>query len=155
VISGRSGRSLIVIVAVTLFAAGCQGQPRGVSIPPGAEDLAPCPVKQIPIGDLAAMGEPGCDLTGASLTFADEELAFAVGPPAADGSAPTLTIPSVGAVFSQGNGDGRELLVVNWGVPGVGVALIEGGRLLAIWASSDSALDLQHQQLAVDSVDFD
>ena len=109
---------------------------------------------QIPIGDLAAMGKPGCDLAGTSLTFADETLAFAVGPPTADGSAPTLTVPSVGAVFSQGDGDGRELLVVNWGVPGVGVAAIEDRRLLAIWASSDSALDLQRQQLAVESVDF-
>ena len=146
---------LTALVAVTLSLAGCQGQPRGVAIPPGSEDLPPCSVAQVPIDELAAMGEPGCDLTGTSLTFADEMLMFAAGPPAAGGGTPSLTVPSVGAVFSQGEGDDRELLIVNWGVPGVGVAAIEDGRLIEIWASSDSALELQRQQLAVENVDFD
>ncbi len=149
------GRVLIAIAAVIPILAGCQAQPGGVSIPPGASDLPPCPVTQIPVGELAAWGEPGCDLTGSSLTFADESRSFAVGPPTVDGSTPTLTVPAVGAVFSQGDGDGRELLIVNWGVPGVGVAAIEDQRLVAIWASSESALDLQHQQLAVEGVDAD
>ena len=150
-----AGRLLIAIAAVIPILAGCQAQPRGVSIPPGADDLSPCPVTQIPVGELSARGEPGCDLTGTSLTFADETLTFAVGPPTADGSTPTLTVPAVGAVFSQGDGDGRELLIVNWGVPGVGVAAIDDQRLVAIWASSESALDLQYQQLAVENVDAD
>lgn len=148
-------RLLVVIIAAVFVLAGCQGQPRGVSIPSGAENLEPCPASQIPVGDLAAMGEPGCDLTGTSLTFGGETLAFAVGPPTADGSVPTLTIPSVGAVFSQGDGGGRELLIANWGVPGVGVAAIEDRHLVAIWASSDRALDLQRQQLVIENVDFD
>jgi hypothetical protein len=101
------------------------------------------------------VGEPGCDLTGTSLTFADDTLGFAVGLPPADGSTPSLTVPGVGAVLSQGDGDGRELLIVNWGVPGVGVAAMEDQRLVAIWATSDWAMDLQHQQLAVENIDSD
>lgn len=150
-----AGRLLIAIAAVSHLLVGCQAQPRGVSIPPGADDLPPCPITQIPITELSVRGEPGCDLTGTSLTFPDRLLSVALGPPAADGSTPTLTVPAVGAVFSQGDGGGRELLIVNWGVPGVGVAAIEDRHVVAIWASSDSALELQHQQLAVENVDPD
>lgn len=105
--------------------------------------------------DLSAMGEPGCDLAGTSLTFADDTLPFAVGPPTMDGDTPTLVTPAVGAVFSQGDGEGRELLIVNWGVPGVGVAAIEDGHVVQVWASSADAMRLHRQQLAIENVDFD
>lgn len=124
-------------------------------MPPGAGALSPCPVSGVPIDELSEAGEPGCDLTGTSLIFDGEASAFAVGPPTFGGGTPTLTIPSVGAVFSQGDGRGRELLIVNWGVPGVGVAAIDDDRLVKIWASSAAALDLQRQQLMIEDVDFD
>jgi hypothetical protein len=101
------------------------------------------------------MGEPGCDLAGTSLTFAEDTVAFAVGPPLPDGGTPTMTIPSVGAVMSQGDGEGRELLIVNWGVPGVAVAAIDDGRAVRIWASSAAAMRLQRQQLLIEEVDLD
>ncbi|MGC5172481.1 hypothetical protein ACLQ2Q_17740 [Microbacterium sp. DT81.1] len=153
IVMSASVRPLMIVVATTtLCLAGCQGQARGVSIPPGFEDLPTCPVAQVPISELSAMGEPGCDLAGTSLTFAEDTLAFAVGPPPLDGGVPALTIPSVGAVFSQGDGKGRELLIVNWGVPGVAVAAIDDGRAVQMWASSAAAQDLQLQQLAIEDV---
>jgi len=155
VMSTGVGPLLIAVATATLCLAGCQGQARGVSISPGSEDLSTCPVAQIPISELSAMGEPGCDLAGTSLTFAEDTLAFAVGPPPLGGGAPTLTVPSVGAVFSQGDGEGRELLIVNWGVPGVAVAALDDGRAVQIWASSAAAKDLQLQQLAIEDVDVD
>jgi hypothetical protein len=111
-------------------------------------------VTEIPIDELSDMGDPGCDLTGTSLTFEGDLLAFAVGPPTSAGATPTLTIPSIGAVFSQGDGEGRELLIVNWGVPGVGVAAIEDGHLVGIWANGPEAMDLQRQQLSIENVDL-
>lgn len=149
----RGGRLLLITGAVVLILSGCQAQSGGVTIPSGSEDLPPCPVQRIPVEELSALGKPGCDLAGTSLVFENEAAGFAVGPPSTDSSGPTLTVPAAGAVFSQGNGEGRELLVINWGVPGVGVAAIEDERLLSIWASSDAALDLQHQQLEVENVD--
>ena len=145
----------VAVLAMTVILAGCQGQPRGVTIPPGSDDLSPCPVSDIPIDELSASGEPGCDLTGSTLTFTDETLEFAVGPPAFDGDTPTVTVPSVGAVFSQGDGSGRELLIVNWGVPGVAVAAIEDRHAVAIWSTSESALELHRRQLTVENVTFD
>lgn len=150
----RSGLAVPALVMVSLAVGGCQAEARGVRVPPGAQGLATCSVAEIPIGELGARGEPGCDLVGTTLTFPDETAEYAVGPPSSDGAAPTLTIPAVGAVFSQGDGQGRELLIVNWGVPGVGVAAIESGRLVKLWASSEAALDLQRQQLAVENIDL-
>lgn len=133
-----TGSALVVVFAAMVSLSGCS-QGRGVTVPPGWDQLAPCPIAQISIDDLSGIGEPGCDLTGSSLTFTNGSSA--------------LTIPSVGAVFSSGDGTGRETLIVNWGVPGVGVATIDNHRLIQIWASGPGALDLQKQQLALQDVE--
>lgn len=65
---------------------------------------------------------------------------------------PEIMIPRVGEVFSRGNGTGRELVICNWGIPGVGVAEVSDGVLVAHWATTPEASDLQRQQLAVDNV---
>lgn len=124
--------------AVALCLTGCQA--RGVLIPPGADELLPCKTAEIPIEDLDNIGVPGCDLVGSSLTFTD-------GPSA-------MMIPPVGATFSQGDGSGREFRIVNWGVPGVGVAAVEADRLIDLWASGPEARNLALQQLAIENVDL-
>lgn len=85
------------------------------------------------------MGTPECDLAGSSLVLSD--------------GTPTIMIPAVGAAFSQGDGNGREFRIVNWGVAGVHVAAIEGDRLVGLWASGPEAEDLAWQQLAVERVE--
>lgn len=93
--------------------------------------------------DLGRAGAPGCDLAGSSLSLPD--------------GMGTVTIPGAGEVFSQQTaGTGApQLLVVNWGVPGVGVATIGGGRLVDLWASTEEAADLQRQQLSVEGIEHD
>jgi len=149
----RRGRALTVMVAATLCLAGCQWEGHGVVVPPGFKDLPPCLVREIPIEELSTVGEPGCDLTGSRLLFSGETLEYAVGPPPSQGGPPTLEIRSVGGAFSQGDGRGRELLITNWGVPGVSVAAVEDGRLLKSWVSSDAARDLLRQSLEIDNID--
>lgn len=126
------------VAAVLAFClAGCQ--PKGVEIPPGAEHLSPCGITEIPIEDLDGASAPECNLAGSSLAFSD--------------GTPTIMIPTVGAAFSQGDGNGREFRIVNWGASGVHVAAIEDDRLVSLWVSSPEAQDLAWQQLAVESVD--
>ncbi len=130
-------------LAVTVLAlAGCSA-PRGVSIHLGADELEPCEGTSIHVEDLEAAGEPGCDLAGSTLVFPD-------------GMA-SLAVPQVGAVFSHqdfGRGN-EEILIVNWGLPGVATAVIDDDRLIHLWASSEDALDLQWQQLELEGVKRD
>jgi hypothetical protein len=125
-----------------LVVSGCAAG-RGVSIPLGADELAPCAGTSIRVEDLEAAGEPGCDLSGSSLVFPDGMM--------------RLAVPAVGAVFShQDSAMGKqEILIVNWGVPALGAAIIENDRLVDLWASGPAALDLQRQQLQVEGVDPD
>lgn len=129
--------SVAAAVVLALCLAGCQAG--GVEVPPGAEQLSPCEISEIPIDELDEMGTPECDLAGSSLVLSD--------------GTPTIMIPAVGAAFSQGDGNGREFRIVNWGVPGVHVAAIEGDRLVGLWASGPEAEDLAWQQLAVERVE--
>ena len=136
----RFGWATATALTLSLTLSGCL-QARGVVLPPGSEHLTPCPITQISIDELSEIGEPGCDLTGSSVTFPD--------------GSPQLTIASIGAAFSQGDGTGRETVITNWGIPGIGVAVIEDHRLVHMWATGPAALDLQKQQLVVDHVESD
>ncbi len=99
----------------------------GVSIPLGYEDLQQCPPKLFQAERLRDLGEPGCNLQGSSLNLPDGN---------------TLGIGEVGVVQSQQfmSGDGSpspEYLVVNWGIPGVGVSKIMSRETVS-WATSDA-----------------
>lgn len=109
---------------------------QGVTVPPGFEDLSPCAPTRIAIESLESVGHPGCDLTGSTLTVSGW---------------PEAVIPGVGEAFSQGDGTGRELMISNWGIPGVGVAEVSEGVLVDLWATPE-ANDLQRQQLAIDNI---
>ena len=133
--------SLILMAAglmVTLL--GCGGGGAGVSIPPGSDAREQCPPRSIAVEDLRAIGEPGCDLVGSSLTFPDGA---------------SLPINAVGEVFSSSDSsDGdHEHLIVNWGIPGVGVFTRDGNELLDLWATSDEAEHLQRQQAEIEGVE--
>lgn len=145
----KAGKLLLAAGALSLALTGCQGEPRGVVIPPGAESLSPCGVAQVAIDELADLGDPGCDLAGASLTFSAGVVDWRIP------SAPPLVVPAVGAVFTHGDAEGHELLVVNCGVPGVGVAALDSRGVVEIWASTDTARELHQQQLAIDGVTSD
>ncbi|WP_157535991.1 hypothetical protein [Microbacterium sp. Root166] len=127
---------------MTLAVSGC-APARGVSVPLGADELAPCEGASINVEDLEAAGEPGCNLAGSSLTFPD--------------GVARLAIPQVGSVFSHQDSrlGNREILIVNWGVPGVAAAIVEGDQLLELWASGSAALDLHRQQLRLEGIDAD
>jgi len=117
-------------VAATMLLAGCGGG-QGVTVPPGAEQLKPCPHREIDVTDLGTVGKPGCDLAGSTLLFPDGK---------------TVTIKEVGATFSEGTGTGAELIeysAVNWGVPGVAATFEEPGKPLRVWYTSSEAGILQ------------
>lgn len=132
----RRGAAVVTLVAVMFAATACTGG-QGVTVPPGYEDLTPCSPTRIPIESLERVGEPGCDLAGSSLTV--------------DGW-PEVMIPRVGEAFSQGDGTGRELMISNWGIPGVGVAEVSDRVLVDLWATTPEANVLQRQQLAIDNI---
>lgn len=145
----RIAGSLAACMLAAPVLTGC-GESRGVTIPPGYDNLATCASSELPISALADEGAPGCDLEGSTITFDELEGRFDVDVIRTNpDGVPALTITSVGASFAQGDGQGRELLMVNWGIPGVGVALIDNGELAEIWASTDEALELH--RLAVQS----
>lgn len=134
---------MCVIAASVL--AGCW-QSSGVSVPLGSDALSTCTLTEIPVSDLSEFGAPDCDLEGSSITFDELDGRFNLDSIRTNpDGVPALTISTVGATTSYGDGHGRELLTVNWGIPGVGVALIDNGELAEIWASTDDALDLHRQ----------
>lgn len=122
----------------TLLLVAC-GTPTGVSIPAGGDDLAQCEVQQLRVEDLAATGEPGCNLEGSSLIFPDGT---------------TLVIEPVGTNvgLQPDHTQAIEFHALNWGVPGVGAALVKDGTVAAVWASSPRAMDLQYEQLRIEGL---
>ncbi|WP_298942420.1 hypothetical protein [uncultured Microbacterium sp.] len=156
---GRRGHGTVALALVVMVGAasltGCR--PQGVDIPKGWENLQPCPQREIRVEDLPQIGKPGCDLAFSTVVFegdyADYAFAWEAG-----GGWPVVEIISVGYVTAPTkvvDGKTREVLVVNWGVPGVGVASIEDGKLRAIWATSPEAEDLQYRQLEVGGIVVD
>lgn len=147
------GSLAVCMIAVSAL-TGCIGS-RGVTVPPGYDALSTCTLTELPVSGLVNEGAPGCDLEGSSITFEDEDLegrfdidTIRTNP---DG-APALTISAVGATSANEDGQGRALLMVNWGLPGVGVALIDNGEVVEIWASTDDALNLHRQQVEAEGI---
>ena len=110
-----------------------------MSIPAGWEDLARCEVQQLRVEELAAAGEPGCDLEGSSLIFPDGTTLV---------SEPVG--PNVG--LQPDAAQAIEFQALNWGVPGVGAALVKDGAVAAVWASNPRAMDLQQEQLRIEGL---
>lgn len=136
-------------VCAMLALSGCA--PGGVTIPPGYEELPPCPERVIAATELRDLGEPACDLTGSRVSFPGGTV---------------LTIDAVGTVLThsasaeapqqaaqqdRAAADPSEvtLTVVNWGIPGVGASLRVRDRVHEYWASSDTAAQLQRSQEAL------
>lgn len=124
-------------VGLSLLLSACGHE--GVTVPPGANALTKCDVRQIPVEELASVGEPGCDLEGSSLLFPDGT---------------TMEISPTGNVTGHQDSrfEGLEFVIVNWGVPGVGAALVENLQLVDVWASSPEALELQREQLRIEGI---
>ena len=100
--------------------------------------MKPCVVATIDVDDLASDGAPGCDLQGSSLRFSD-------GVDVGISDVGSVSSTTVGAPDEQ-----TEYVMVNWGLPGVGAAMIDAdNRLVEVWASSPEALALQHEQLSL------
>lgn len=129
---------MFVVFLVAIIFASCS--PRGVLIPPGSEDLLPCPPRVIPVEELREIGEPGCDLAGSSLVFPDDF----VWPISEIGSAASFERVAQEKVL------GVKYSMTNWGVPGVGVTRTLSGQETEFWASTDEALDLQKKAQQLD-----
>lgn len=152
----RRGRAIAAVALAAIVGAtsltGCR--PQGVDIPKGSENLQPCPQREIRVEDLPQIGKPGCDLAFSTVEFEGEYFDYAAG----GGGGASVEIGPVGHISSPMkvvDGKTREVIVVNWGVPGVGVASIEDGKLRAIWATSPEAEELQYRQLEVEGIDVD
>lgn len=127
-----------LVLCPLIAAAASRLQPTGVDVPLGFEALRPCPEQRLHVEELHRVGAPGCDLEGSSLIFPG-------------GTA--MTIAEVGGVLGEqpnATAENLEMMSVNWGVPGVGAALIRDGRAIKVWATSDEALKLQWEALRVD-----
>lgn len=145
----------LVVLVGTVSLAGCR--PSGVDLDPKSFDLEPCPQREIRVEDLPDIGQPGCDLALSTIVFEGDYFDYSLRW-GAEGDRSTEEIPSIGTVTAPQTGQGdkkRELLIVNWGIPGAGVASIEGGKPRAVWATSPEAEELQYRQLEVEGVDVD
>lgn len=123
-------------LATSALAAGCSHG--GVTVPDGAADLRPCPVRTIDVTALREMGEPGCNLEGSVLVFPNGR-EMTLGAPGWNG----------GATDSS---SGEWVRAAAWGVPGVGAAYITG-RNVTVWGSTPDAVDLQLQLLALEGIE--
>lgn len=134
--------TLIGTVGLLCVTAGCGDSGRGVSIPLGSEELDQCLPRSIAVEDLREIGEPGCDLVGSSLIFPDGQ---------------SLQIYGVGEAFSSSySGAGEhDHLIVNWGIPGVGAFTRLGNDLLGLWATSEEAERLQHEQAKIEGLNLE
>lgn len=132
--------ALPVVAMAGLLSACVPMGGHGVTIPTGAELLERCAPELLNVEDLASRGEPGCDLIGSSVYIPE---------------GPTLEVREVGAVIShQSTSTGSvEYQILNWGVPGIAVSTVDEGRLIDLWASSETAEELQRQQLSLDGID--
>lgn len=64
-----------------------------------------------------------------------------------------LEVAPVGVATGSSSIDSvGEIQSVNWGVPGVGAAHVQGDEAV-VWGSTDEAVDLQRQQLALDGIE--
>ena len=122
-------------VLATLL-SGCTES--GVRVPPGAEELQPCPVRRIDVTTLGDMGEPGCDLAGTTLIFPGGK-EILVGAPGWSGAA-------------TDSRSGEWVRAAAWGVPGVGAVQING-TTVTVWGSTQEAVDLQLQLLAISGIE--
>ncbi|MDJ1113449.1 hypothetical protein [Microbacterium dauci] len=117
-------RAILPLGAIVLFTlAGCAGEPGGVEVPEGYENLPSCAGESLTVEVLAGRGEP-CDLAGSSLTLPNGR---------------GVVIGEVGVTRGIGDASDVEYTVVNWGVPGVGVYEVEGSELVQTWGSTDEA----------------
>ena len=108
-----------------------------MDVPPGADELAPCPVTTIDVDGMGSDRAPGCDLEGSSVQIS-ESLSFA--------------IPAVGEVEVHEGVDVEGYCIVNWGVPGVGIASVKDSTAVNIWGSTPDALELQREQLIISGI---
>ena len=97
-----------------------------------------CEPEQLHVDALAAIGVPGCNLQGSTLTFPD-------------GSAATIEEPGWSyAVEPDAERSDVVFTMVNWGVPGIGAAHINSGVIQDVWGTSPDALELQREALRLD-----
>lgn len=138
----HSAKAIIgaAIVTATALLAGCSS-PEGVTVPRVPDGFVACEVRSVSVTSVDGAGAAECDLAGSILALSDGT---------------SVTVPPVGSVFvSQGPSDtARAYHLVNWGVAGLGVALVEERRATRIWASTPDARDLQEKQLQVDDIDI-
>ena len=132
-------RAFGACVAATALAvvSGCNTC-GGVSIPPGGDGLEPCTTWEVSLDQVPVLGDPGCNLEGAAVVLADDE---------------RVDIPAVGTVSEQAveSGDLSTVLIVNWGVPGIGMTLNGADGSAEVVGSSPEARDLQEEQNALES----
>lgn len=135
-ISARAAAGAACGVLILLLGGCSRG---GVSVPPGADDLQPCPVDTIDVTALAQMGEPGCNLAGSTLLFPTGE---------------EYEIMEIGVAggMSSSRMPTHQLRAVNWGVPGVGAVDITDG-VVTVWGSTQWAVELQLKQLALEGIE--
>ena len=119
-----------------LLLGGCSRG--GVSVPPGADDLEPCPTATIDVTALAQMGQPGCNLAGSTLLFPTGE-EYEIMEPGIAGGMSSARMPT------------HQLRAVNWGIPGVGAVDITDG-VVTVWGSTQWAVELQLKQLALEGI---
>lgn len=121
---------------LVLFLGGCSNG--GVSVPPGADALEPCPIATIDVTSLGSDGTAGLQPRRLDAAFpAGEE--FEVEESGVAGGMSSSRTPT------------HQVRAVNWGVPGVGAVDITDG-VVTVWGSTQWAVELQLKQLALEGI---
>ncbi len=133
--STRHVRCVLAATAVVIstgMLSACSTTGDSVSIPLGSEQLEQCPPRVIDAEELSLLGEPRCNLMGSTVVLPDGR---------------SMDIEEVGRslVKESTSEPGVEYLIVNWGIPGAAISVVEAGRVVDQWQTSPDAGELQRQ----------
>ncbi len=124
-----------LLISIGMLSA-CATTGTSVSIPMGSEELEQCPPTIIDAEELSSLGEPGCNLVASTVLLPNGR---------------SMEIGDVGdsTVKERASEPGIEYVVMNWGIPGVAVSVIEVDQVVSQWQTSADAAELQRQLLLI------
>ncbi len=120
-----------LLISLGMLSA-CATTGNSVHIPPGSEELEQCPPTIIDAEKLSALGEPGCDLVESTVLLPN-------------GTSMEIDDVGVSLVKERTSESGTEYVIMNWGIPGVAVSVMEADEVVSQWHTSADAAELQRQ----------
>lgn len=110
---------------------GCQQLHRGVNVPGVPREYFACPVALLRASDLPNRGESGCSYEGSTVLFPNGD---------------EIRVGAVGTSERKQRGVDGEIIVTNWGVPGIGAVEIQA-TTVRFYGTTQDALELEVEAL--------